>query len=241
MPREEQAMTILRTVKRLVPLSLRLLLKERLPKRIVSLGAAPVSNRPSQKRIKRDIECPLCGTIAPPVYDQGGRPTCTGCGSSDRHRHLALATYANLKPSASALALGSDPALPVLCEDLDRVVVASDLSRISPNQKVDLCIHSGYLDESIGRFEDALESVDAVLSFSGKQIFVADASRYKPQAGKQQSGVGDIIVWLKQKGWSDASVFEPDEFYGTGAGDLFGCLPKENVTETIFVIPKRST
>jgi hypothetical protein len=115
------------------------------------------------------------------------------------------------------------------------------MSRISPDLKIDLCIHSGYLDESNGRFEGALESVDALLSFSGKQIFVADASRDKPQAGKQQSNVGDLIMWLKQKGWSDASVFDPDEIYGTGAGDLFGCLPKENVTEAILVLPKRST
>lgn len=161
-------------INRLLPLPLRIFLKERLSKRAITLEGGSATTLPSpekryapaanpKKHLKSNTECRLCGTAVRPVYDRD-QPTW---------------------------------------------------------------------------IRDAVKDVDTFFAPSGKQIFLT-ASGKSPRAGKPQSKVCDGIEWLKQKGWLDASVFDPDEFYGKGAGEAFGCLPVGSDTEAVIVLTKRS-
>ncbi|MBL0405045.1 hypothetical protein JKG68_13795 [Microvirga aerilata] len=232
---------ISRAIKNLTPLSLRIFLKNRLPARIVgAVATPPASTRDKADNGRRPIQpqCPICGTSLPSAPSQLDIQ-CTGCGALPHHRKLALAVYAHARlADTQVLVVGSDDVLQLICEGLEKVTFAPDPADVPVDlrSKVDLCIHSYWLQGSKMGPEKSLRSLDALLSPKGKQIFTLDTScRWHPI--QWQRGPHAFLEWLHRGGWAEANVFEPDEVYGGGAGEAFGCSPTIESPATAVILP----
>jgi hypothetical protein len=234
---------IFRAIKNLTPLSLRLILKNRLPARLVSAVAMPpAQTRGKANDLRKPIqhECPICGTSLPNASSQLDIQ-CTGCGALPRHRKLALAVYAHIKEAdTQVLVVGSDDVLRFVCEGFQKVSFALNPADAPEELRssVDICIHSHWLQDSKMGPEKSLRSLDALLSPQGKQIFTVDtARRWHP--AQWQRGPRDFLEWLHRKGWPEAKVFEPNELYGIGANEIFGCATDLGNSATVIHLPKR--
>jgi hypothetical protein len=240
---ENEAM-ISRTIKNLTPLSLRIILKNRLPARVVgALVTPPPQTRRKAANVRQLIqpECPICGTYLPSAASQLDI-RCTGCGALSRHRKLALAVYAHVNEAdTQILVVGSDDVLRSICEGLDKVSFVMNPADVPAelSSRVDLCIHSQWLQGSKKGPEKSLRSLDALLSPTGKQLFTLDKSwwwhpaqwRRDPQA---------LLGWLHRKGWVHANIFEPEDFYGAEANETFDCATTPKCSATVIHLPKAS-
>ncbi len=233
---------ISRAIKNLTPLSLRIFLKNRLPARLV--GAVATAPAPTRRKVdngRKPIqpECPICGTSLPNATSQLDIQ-CTGCGALPRHRKLALAVYAHAKAAdTQVLVIGSDHVLQFICEGLEKVAFAGNPADVPAElrSRVDLCIHSHWLQDSKMGHAKSLRSLDALLSPNGKQIFTLDASR-RWHPIQWQRGPQAFLEWLHHKGWAGANVFDPDEVYGAGANEIFECASKLASSASVIHLPK---
>jgi len=233
---------ILRAIKNFTPLSFRIFVKNRLPARLVRvLATPPESNSKKTGDVDKRIEpaCPICGTSLPDASSHLDIQ-CAGCGSLPHHRKLALAVYTHVKEAdTQILVIGSDQVLQLICEGFEKVSFASDPATVPAelHSRVDLCIHSQWLQDSRLGPEASLRSLDALLSPKGKQIFTLGPpwKWYQIQWRRNQKA---FPAWLQRKGWTEVTVFEPDEVYGTGAADIFQCATKPERSATVIYLPK---
>jgi hypothetical protein len=244
---------MLRTIKNLTPLPVRIFLKERLPKQLVSaVATAPGTSHKSgnaghrvgavntkHKLIKS--QCPICGTA---LACPSGQPEvrCTGCGSSPNQRLLTLAFYAYSDADKSILVLGSDSILQSLCDSSKDALWASDLAHVPSGCRthIDLCIHSPGLRATAMSLEKLLKDTDALLSPQGKQVLTLEGFSASWRLVRWQFKAARFVRWLQQKGWSEVSEFAPDDYYGAGSSDIFSCRATGNLTDAVLVLPKIS-
>ena len=246
-------MSILRAVKNLMPVSLRHILKQRLPKSLSSLLAATPSPKPaataspsSEKASTSPaspgsrMECPICGTPLLSVNNTKAIK-CSRCGSLASHRRLALALYAEAKElNGTVLLLGSETVFRSLSEEIDNAVLATDLKQVPPelHNRIDLCVHSQWLQNGSLSPIKTLRAIDALLSPQGKQIFSVGASSRGWNPVAWNPTLQALTQWLERKGWPSIRAFDPDISFGPGAGKAFACRHSTDLSEAVIILPK---
>jgi len=155
-----------------------------------------------------------------------------------------LAAYADIKANRSArvLALGSDPILGLLCEDMDEVYFADDPSQVASElaHQFDLCIHSSWIETYPPGPESALKAIDGLLSPLGRQIFSTNLSATRWRTVKHPLTSEALMKWLRKKGKYQTSSFDPDLAFGKGAASVFGCDGPESL-ETVLIVSKSAS
>lgn len=239
-------MTVFRSIKNLAPISLRRLLKEQLPARLVrAVATTPVPQKKSGTSLAKERyvparpQCPICG-MSLPAGPQQKAGVCSGCGSKPHQRRLALAVYANVDGSSDkVLVLGSGVVRKFLSETMEHVTFAETIAQVPSELQgvIDCCVHAHGFNRGPSAHE-ALRRADALLTADGRQFFALDSSPATWRPARWRSRGRRFTDWLQQNGWSTYSTFEPVEYYGDGATEIFGCASDGEAEDMVIVLAR---